>query len=246
MGLSWHSENLYVLLFHSSGQEEAFYTTTTTLPCSMMLDAPEWAHWNHWNQPLKQRTPFPQAFHQWAPSNSSVSLWDTKCKSGGLIQTSNYSAPENTKWEQSQPSASPRHWETCCHSRERTAIERLLQQTQLFTWENAIAWHSVFWPRLLPVLLFGHVQPGVSPDGSRQGRFAGRAVTHNRIVIFKLFLLQPDAGRPFFPGGQPLLPKAWCAGKPNPTCSILFSAMGGKWSQNPIFKPEGHFLCSWS
>lgn len=33
MGLSWHSEKLNVLLFHSGGQEEAFCTTTTTLPC---------------------------------------------------------------------------------------------------------------------------------------------------------------------------------------------------------------------
>lgn len=51
MGLRWHSEKLYALLFHSGGQEEAFYTTITTLPCSMMLDAPEWADWNTETKP---------------------------------------------------------------------------------------------------------------------------------------------------------------------------------------------------
>lgn len=185
---------------------------------------------------LKPLKPISETAHPFPTGFPPVSSFQFLCKPVGyqvqmwwLNQNIQLLCPGgHTKREQSQPSASPRHWETCCHSRERTAIERFLQQSQLFTWENTISWHRVFWPRLLPVLLFGHVQPRVSPDGSRQGRFVGRAVTHNRIVIFKLFLLQPDAGCPFFPGGQPLLPKAWCAGKPNPICSILFSARGGK------------------
>lgn len=41
MGLSWHSEKLNVLLFHSGGQEVAFYTTTTTLPCRTTMGALE-------------------------------------------------------------------------------------------------------------------------------------------------------------------------------------------------------------
>lgn len=58
--------------------------------------------------------------------------------------------------------------------------------------------------------------------------FVGRATARNRIIIFILLLLQTDAGCLFFPGRQLLLPKAWCAGKLNPACSILFSARGGK------------------
>lgn len=77
--------------------------------------------------------------------------------------------------------------------------------------------------------------PGFPQKIQGRVRFVGRDVARNRI-IFKLFLLQPDAGCPFFPGGQPLLPKVWRAGKLNPTCSVLFSARGGKRSQNPMFK----------
>lgn len=58
-------------------------------------------------------------------------------------------------------------------------------------------------------------------------------MAHNRILIFNLFLLQPDAVCPFFPGGQPLLPKVWRAGKANPTCSVLFSARGWEAKSEP-------------
>ena len=104
MGLSWHSEKLNVLLFHSDRQEEAFYTTTTTPPCRTMMGAPETGTL----KPLKptpiQHTLFPQGFHQQAPSNSSASLWDTKCASGGLMKTSNYLVPEG---KPSESRASP-------------------------------------------------------------------------------------------------------------------------------------------
>lgn len=196
--------------------------------------------WAHWNQPLKQHTLLPQGFYQQAATNSSVNLWDTKCKYQvwWLDQKVQLLCPmRQAKREQSQPSSSPRHWDTFCHSRERTASERFLQQTQLITQENTIAWHRVFWPRFLPGLIFGH---GFLQMVQGRVRFVGRAMAHNRITIFKLFLLQPDAGCPFFPDGQPLLPKAWCAGKLNPTCSILFSAGVGSEVRTQCSKPEGH------
>lgn len=236
MGLSWHSEKLSVLLFHPGGQLEAFYTTRTTLPCRTMMDAPVMGTL----KPTPETAPLlPQGFYQQAPTNSSVGyqvhIWWLNQKVQLLCPM------RQAKREQSQPSTSPRHWETFCRSRERTASERFLQQTQLITQENTIAWHRGFWPRFLPGLLFGH---GFLQVVQGRVRFVGRAMAHNRIIIFKLFLLQPDAGCPFFPDGQPFLPKAWCAGKLNPTCSILFSAGVGSEVRTQCSKPEGHFLCS--
>lgn len=168
MGLSWHSEKLNVLLFHSGGQEVAFYTMTTTLPCRTMMGALE----------MGTLKPTPEIAHPFPTGLPPTSSCQFLCESVGyqvciwwLNENVQLLCPRGqAKRQQSQPSASPRHWETFCHSRERMAIERFLQQTQLFTWENAIAWHRVFWPRFLPGLLFGPVQPTVSPDGPRQGQ----------------------------------------------------------------------------
>lgn len=196
-------KNSSVLLFHPGGQQEAFYTTTTTLPCRTMMDAPA----------MGTLKPTPETAHPSPTGLLPTSSLQFLCESVGyqvhiwwLHQKVQLLCPmRQAKREQSQPSTSPRHWETFCHSRERTASERFLQQTQLITQENTIAWHRVFWPRFLPGLLFGH---GFLQMVQGRVRFVGRAMAHNRIIIFKLFLLQPDAGCPFFPDGQPLLPKA--------------------------------------
>lgn len=168
MGLSWHSEKLNVLLFHSGGQEKAFYTTTTTLPRRTVTGAPE----------MGTLKPTPETAHPFPIGLPPTNSFQFLCESVGyqvhiwwLNENVQLLCPRGqAKWEQSQPSTSPRHWETFCHSRERIAIKIVLQQTQLFTWENAIAWHRVFSPRFLPGLLFGHVQPRISPDGPRQGQ----------------------------------------------------------------------------
>lgn len=127
---------------------------------------------------LKPLKPTPEILHPFPTGLPPTSSFQFLCKSVGyqvhvwwLNENVQLLCPRGqAKWEQSLPSTNPRHRETFCHSRERIAIERFLQQTEIFTWENAIAWHRVFWPRLLPGLLFGHVEPRVSPDGPRQGR----------------------------------------------------------------------------
>jgi len=168
MGFSWHSEKLNVFLFHSGGQEEAFYATITTLPCRTTMDALE----------MGTLEPAPETAHPFPTGLPPASSLQFLCESVRYqvhVQWLNENIQllwprGQAKREQSQPSASPRHWETFCHSRERIAIERLLQQTQLFTQENSTASHRVFRLRSLPGLLFGHVQPRVSPDGPRQGQ----------------------------------------------------------------------------
>lgn len=183
MGLSWHSEKLSVL-FHPGGQQEAFYTTTTTLPCRTTMDAPV----------MGTLKPTPETAHPSPTGLLPTSSFRLLCESVGyqvhiwwLNQKVQLLCPmRQAKREQSQPSTSLRHWETFCHSRERTASERFLQQTQLITQENTIAWHRVFWPRFLPGLLFGH---GFLQMVQGRVRFVGRAMAHNRIIIFKLFLL---------------------------------------------------------
>lgn len=226
MGLSWHSEKLSVLLFHPG---------------------------DSWKPSIPQEPPFPAMMDASGMGTLKLTCETAHPSPTGLLPTSSHQflcesvgyqvhiwwlnqkvqllcPMRQAKREQSQPSTSPRHWETFCRSRERTASERFLQQTQFITQENTIAWHRVFWPRFLPGLLFGH---GFLQVVQGRVRFVGRAMAYNRITIFKLFLLQPDAGCPFFPDGQPLLPKAWCAGKLNPTCSIFSSLLGWEVKSEP-------------
>lgn len=226
MGLRWHSEKLNVLLFHLGGQEVAFYTTTTTLPCRTTMDALE----------MGTLKPTPEMAHPFPRGLPPTSSCQFLCESVGyqvhiwwLNENVHYFAPEG-KPRDSRASPPPargtgrlsaiaeRGWPLRDSSSKSNSShgKTLLPGTESsgrgFYQGSSLDMYS---PRFLQM-----VQGGV--------RFVGRAAAHNRIIIFKLFLLQPDAGCPFFPGGQPLLPKAWCAGKPNPTCSILFSARGGK------------------
>lgn len=57
-------------------------------------------------------------------------------------------------------------------------------------------------------------------------------MAQNRAIL-NLLLLQPDAGCHTFSGGQLLLPKAWCAGKPNPTRSNSSLCQGWEVKSEP-------------
>lgn len=157
-------KNSSVLLFHPGGQREASYTTTTTLPCRTVMDVPV----------MGTLKPTPETAHPSPTGLLPTSSHQSLCQSVGyqvhiwwLNQKVQLLCPmRQAKQEQSQPSTSPRHWETFCRSRERTASERLLQQTQLITQENTIAWHSL----LAEVFSRAPLWTWVSPDGPRQGQ----------------------------------------------------------------------------
>lgn len=161
--------------------------------------------WAHCNQPLKQHPLLPQGFPQQAPTTSSASLWDTECTSAGLITKSNYFAPRG-KPSKSRASPPPvRGTGRLSAVAERGQPVRDSSSKPNSSHRKTLLPGTVFWPRFFPGLLFGH---GFLQTVQGRVRFVGRAMARNRITIFKLFLLQPDAGRPFFPDGQPLLPKA--------------------------------------
>lgn len=138
-GLSWHSEKLNVLLFHAGGQEAAFCTTTTTLPCSIDNGTSRDGHTGTWNS-----TSFP---HRLPPTSSFQFLRESveyQARIWWLNENIQMFCPRGqARWKQSQTPASLRHWDAFCHSRERTATERFLQQTQPFTWENTTSWYSL-------------------------------------------------------------------------------------------------------
>lgn len=149
--------------FHLDEREEAFCTATTTLPCRTTRGR------------LQTPRPTPGAARPLPSRVSTGTLLPIPLRVCGIPSAhlvAEWKRPTTLSRrasQQSRPSASPRHWETFCQSRERMAIGMLLQQTQLFTWEN-IAQPRGFWPRLLPGLLFGPVQPRVSPEDPRQGQ----------------------------------------------------------------------------
>lgn len=123
--------------------------------------------WAHWNQPLKQHTPLPTGLLPTRPRQFLCQSVGYQVHIWWLNQKVQLLCPmRQAKQEQSQPSTSPRHWETFCRSRERTASERFLQQTQLITQENTIAWHSLLAEGFSRAPLW----TWVSPDGPRQGQ----------------------------------------------------------------------------
>lgn len=158
-------------------------------------------------------------------SHSLASPWDSKCTSGGFN--------ENIQLLQGKREAiSP------LPTRGTGRLSAIAEREQ--PWRHSSSKPSSSHGKtLLPSTEAsgrGFYQ-GSSPDTHSPGfpqkvhgrvRFVGRDVAHNRIPIFNLFLLQPMQ---FAPSS-----KVWRAGKTNPTCSVLFSARGGKRSQNPMFK----------
>lgn len=100
MGLSWHSEKLSVLLFHPGGQQEAFYTTTTTLPCRTMMDAPA----------MGTLTPTPETAHPSPTGLLPTSSLQFLCESVGYqvhIWWLNQKVPTTLPHEASQARAEP-------------------------------------------------------------------------------------------------------------------------------------------
>lgn len=131
MGLSWHSEKLRVLLFHSGGQEEAFYTMTPTLPCRTPTGA------------LQMGTPKPTPFSHRASTNKLLLIPLRVCGIPSAHLVAEWKHPTTLPQRANQVRAEPALCQAealgaFCRSRERTAVERFLQQTQLFTWENAV------------------------------------------------------------------------------------------------------------
>lgn len=99
----------------------------------------------------------------------------------------------------SKSRASLRHWETFCHSTERTASERFLQQTPLITQENTIACHSLLAEGFSRAPLWTWVSPG----GPRQGQVCRKSHGTEQDCYFETL---PVAAR----CRLPLLPR-WAA-----------------------------------
>lgn len=215
--------------FHSDDREEAFCTATTTLPCRTTRGRLQ----THRGRPPEQHALFPAGF---PPARSfqflcesagyQVHIWWLNgnvqlLRAGGRARRA---GPPPVRGTGRLSATAERGWPSGCSSSKPNssrgkALPGPEASGQGFYQGSSLDLYS----------------PGFPQKIQGRVRFVGRDVARNRI-IFKLFLLQPDAGCPFFPGGQPLLPKVWRAGKLNPTCSVLFSARGGKRSQNPMFK----------